>query len=91
HTVAKRRFLDAFERHILVPRGLDYKIQFTGPTGTNAIEAALKIARRVTGRHSVIAFTNGYHGVSLGALATTGNAAKRRAAGIPLGSVDRLP
>ncbi|NWP47919.1 diaminobutyrate--2-oxoglutarate transaminase, partial [Escherichia coli] len=47
--------------------------------------------RRVTGRHSVIAFTNGYHGVSLGALATTGNAAKRRAAGIPLGSVDRLP
>jgi len=91
HTVAKRRFLDAFECHILAPRGLDYKIQFTGPTGANAIEAALKIARRVTGRSSVIAFTNGYHGVSLGALATTGNSAKRRAAGIALAGVDRMP
>ncbi len=49
-------------------------MQFVGPTGTNAVEAALKIARKVTGRQNVIYFTNGFHGVSLGALAVTGNA-----------------
>ncbi|WP_033919670.1 diaminobutyrate--2-oxoglutarate transaminase [Sphingomonas sp. 37zxx] len=91
HTVAKRRFLEAFERCILAPRQLYYKIQFTGPTGANAIEAALKIARRTTGRTSAIAFTNGYHGVSLGALAATGSSAKRRAAGIGFAGIDRMP
>lgn len=72
-TVAKQRFLERFEEVILKPRNLDYKIQFTAPTGTNAIEAALKLARRVTGRRNVIAFTNGYHGLSSGALAVTAN------------------
>ena len=52
HTVAKERFLEAMQNVILKPRGLDnYVMQFTGPTGTNAVEAALKIARKVTGRH----------------------------------------
>ncbi|HEU5123462.1 MAG TPA: diaminobutyrate--2-oxoglutarate transaminase [Verrucomicrobiae bacterium] len=72
-TVAKREFLETFEHCILKPRGLDYKIQFTGPTGTNAVEAALKLARKVKGRTNVISFTNGYHGLSAGALAATGN------------------
>jgi diaminobutyrate-2-oxoglutarate transaminase len=72
-TVAKRDFLDAFERFILKPRGLAYKVQFTGPTGANAVEAALKLARKVKGRRNIISFTNGYHGLSAGALATTGN------------------
>lgn len=72
-TVAKRRFLETFEEVILQPRGLDYKLQFTGPTGTNAVEAALKLARKVKGRSNIVAFTNGYHGLSLGALALTGN------------------
>jgi len=72
-TVAKREFLEAFESIILQPRGLAYKVQFTGPTGTNAVEAALKLARKVKQRTNVIAFTNGYHGLSAGALAITGN------------------
>ena len=72
-TVAKREFLEAFESTILKPRGLDYKVQFTGPTGANAVEAALKLARKVKRRANVIAFTNGYHGLSAGALAVTGN------------------
>jgi len=72
-TVAKREFLETFERCILKPRKLDYKVQFTGPTGTNAVEAALKLARKVKGRTNVISFTNGYHGLSAGALAATGN------------------
>ncbi|MCF3650806.1 diaminobutyrate--2-oxoglutarate transaminase [Synoicihabitans lomoniglobus] len=72
-TVAKQRFLERFEEVILEPRGMDYKLQFTAPTGTNAIEAALKLARRVTKRRNVIAFTNAYHGLSAGALAVTAN------------------
>lgn len=73
-TEAKINFLERFERVILQPRGLDYKVQFTGPTGTNAVEAALKIARKVKQRANVVAFTNGYHGLTGSALALTGNA-----------------
>jgi diaminobutyrate-2-oxoglutarate transaminase len=72
-TASKRRFLQAFSSHVLKPRGLDYRVQFTGPTGATAVEAALKLARKVTGRHAVMSFTNGYHGVSAGALAVTAN------------------
>lgn len=72
-TVAKQQFLETFEQLILKPRGLDYKVQFTGPTGANAVEAALKIARKVKQRHNIIAFSNAYHGLSLGALALTSN------------------
>jgi diaminobutyrate-2-oxoglutarate transaminase len=91
HTAAKRRFLEVFERVILQPRGLDYRVQFTNPTGTNAVEAALKLARKVTGRTGIHAFTNGYHGVTLGALAATGNKHNRGAAGVPLGGTAFLP
>ena len=91
HTDVKAQFLDSFERHILKPRDLDYRVMFTGPTGANAVEAALKIARKVTGRTNVIAFTNGFHGVTLGALAATGNAYHRGGAGVPLQGVTRMP
>jgi len=72
-TTAKKKFLEKFLLTILEPRNLDYKIQFTGPTGTNAVESALKLARTIKGRSNVVAFTNGYHGLSMGALAVTGN------------------
>lgn len=90
-TEAKRRFLETFREVILAPRKLDYKVQFTGPTGTNAVEAALKLARKVTGRETIVSFTNAFHGMSLGSLAMTGNAAKRRGAGVPLGHTVRMP
>ncbi|WP_084419683.1 aspartate aminotransferase family protein [Henriciella litoralis] len=90
-TTTKREFMQAFIDTILKPRGMDYRMQFTGPTGTNAVEAAMKLARRVTGRKSVIAFTNGFHGMTVGALAATANAYYRNAAGIPLNHVERLP
>ncbi|GGO81313.1 diaminobutyrate--2-oxoglutarate transaminase [Wenjunlia tyrosinilytica] len=83
-STAKRTFLETFERLILEPRGLDYKVQFPGPTGTNAVESALKLARKVKGRESVVSFTNAFHGMSLGSLAVTGNSMKRAGAGIPL-------
>lgn len=91
HTDAKAEFLGALESIILEPRGLDYRVMFTGPTGTNAVEAAIKLARKVTGREMVIAFTNGFHGMTLGSLACTGNAAKRGGAGVPLSHVAHLP
>ncbi len=72
-TVAKKNFLQKLRDTILAPRKLDYKVQFTGPTGTNAVETALKLARMVKRRSNVIAFTNGYHGLTMGALAVTGN------------------
>jgi len=72
-TVAKRAFLQKFYNTILVPRNLEYKMQFTGPTGANVVETALKLARMVKRRSNIIAFTNGFHGLSMGALAATGN------------------
>jgi diaminobutyrate-2-oxoglutarate transaminase len=90
-TTTKQKFLATFEAVILVPRGLNYIFQFTGPTGTNAVEAAFKIARRVTGRHTIVSFSNGFHGVSLGALAATANEYYRGAAGLPLSGTAFLP
>ena len=92
HTGAKAAFLRAFETHILKPRGMDHRLMFTGPTGTNAIEAAMKLARKSTGRSNIVAFTNGFHGVSMGALAATGNGYHRGGAGTDLGGgITRLP
>ena len=72
-TTAKKEFIETFQNLIIKPRNLEYKIQFTGPTGTNAVETALKLARLVKGRSNIVAFTNGYHGLSQGSLAVTGN------------------
>jgi diaminobutyrate-2-oxoglutarate transaminase len=91
HTEAKRSFLESFERIILEPRGLDYKVQFCGPTGANSIEAALKLSRLAKGRTNVVSFTGGWHGMTAGCLAITGNQEHRAAAGIPLSNVIRCP
>lgn len=90
-TSAKKQFLRTFEERILKPRQMQYKVQFTGPTGTNAVEAAIKLARNVTRRQSVISFTNGFHGVTLGALSLTGNRKYRDAAGVALSGVHHAP
>lgn len=91
YTTAKQRFIERFNEVILAPRGLHYKFQFPGPTGTNAVEAALKLARKVTGREQVVGFTNAFHGMTLGALAVTGNGFKRAGAGVPLGHSASVP
>ena len=87
-TTAKHDFIESYKKHILDPRGLDYKMQFTGPTGTNCVEAALKLARKVKGRNGIVSFTNGFHGVTMGAVAATGNKHHRGGVGTPLGNVD---
>lgn len=91
YSEAKQHFIERFNEVILAPRGLNYKFQFPGPTGTNAVEAALKLARKVTGREQVVGFTNAFHGMTLGALAVTGNGFKRAGAGVPLGHSASVP
>jgi diaminobutyrate-2-oxoglutarate transaminase len=91
NTVAKRTFLERFKELVLQPRGLDYRVQFPGPTGANSVESALKLARKVTGRESIINFTNAFHGMTLGALSVTGNSMKRGGAGIPLVHATPMP
>ncbi len=90
-TSAKRSFLEAFDEVILQPRGLEYKLQFPGPGGANAVEAALKLARKVTGRQSVIAFTNGFHGMTLGALAVSSSLRARAGAYVDLPNATIMP
>ncbi|GAA2568382.1 MULTISPECIES: diaminobutyrate--2-oxoglutarate transaminase [Streptomyces] len=90
-TAAKRTFLETFQDTVLAPRDLPYKVMFPGPAGTNAVEAALKLARKVKGREAVVFFTNAFHGMSLGSLAVTGNAFKRAGAGIPLVHATPMP
>ncbi|PKV93670.1 diaminobutyrate aminotransferase [Amycolatopsis echigonensis] len=90
-TVAKRDFLETLQEKILAPRELEYKVVFPGPGGANAVEAALKLARKVTGKESVINFTNAFHGMTLGALSVTGNSMKRGGAGVPLVHATPMP
>lgn len=90
-TIAKKNFLQKFNDTILEPRNLEYKIQFTGPTGTNSVETALKLARMVKKRSNIVCFTNGYHGLTMGALAITGNNFYRDEAYISRSNVSFLP
>lgn len=71
HTTSKRDFLQAFQQKILAPRGMDMRIQFSGPSGTTTVEAAIRLARKYTGRRTILSFENAFHGMSLGALALT--------------------
>lgn len=91
YTVAKENFLSAFINNLLSPKGLDYKIMFCGPTGTNAVEAALKLVRKNKKRNNVIAFSGAFHGMSLGSLAMTSDRFSRTGGGVPLNNVSFAP
>lgn len=91
YTDAKGHFLLTLQEKILKPKSLDYRVQFCGPTGTNAVEAALKIARKVKGRRNIFAFQGGFHGMTLGALACTGNSYNRNGASTALPDVTFMP
>lgn len=91
YTTAKAEFIKTFVESILWPRGLGYKIQFPGPTGTNAVEAALKLARKYTGRQTVFALMGAFHGMTLGSLALTSASGSRAGAGVNLNNVYHVP
>ena len=91
YTEEKAKFLKSFYEDVLEPRGLDYKIMFTGPTGTNAMEAALKLARKVKKRTNVFALMGCFHGMTLASLALTTDQCAREGAGQPLNNVTHIP
>lgn len=91
YTEAKRDFIEYFQNEILKPRGLNYKMQFPGPTGTNAMETALKLARKVKKRRTVWALMGAFHGMTLGSLALTTDTGSRGGAGVPLENVVHMP
>lgn len=90
-TTAKKEFMQTFQDTILSPRNLEYKLQFTGPTGTNAVETALKLARMVKGRSNIISFTNGFHGLTQGSLSISGNSHFRDESYISRSNVNVMP
>lgn len=90
-TTAKREFMEKFNDTVLAPRHLDYKFQFCGPTGTDAVETALKLARMVKGRSNVVAFTNAFHGMTMGSMALTSNSFYRDEAYVNRSNVTFLP
>ena len=91
YTAPKRDFLTFFQENILAPRGLNYRIQFAGPTGTNAVEAAIKLARKVKQRENVFALMGAFHGMTLGSLALTTDRCSREGAGQCLSNVTHIP
>ncbi|GAA1489472.1 aspartate aminotransferase family protein [Brachybacterium sacelli] len=91
YTTTKRDFVARFQEVVLAPRGMDHRMQFMGPTGSNAVEAAMKLARKATGRREIVAFSHGFHGMTLGSLAATANDAFRQWSGVPLEHIHRLP
>ena len=91
YTTPKKEFIQFFEEKVLIPRNLNYKIQFTGPTGTNAVEAALKLARKVKKRENIFALMGCFHGMTLGSLALTSDKDSRKGSGLPLTNVTHIP
>ncbi len=91
YSTAKRDFLETFSEVILEPREYDYRVMFPGPSGSDAVEAAIKLARKVSGRRLVVSFTGAAHGSTLGALALSGNRIRRQGCGVPLESARAMP
>ncbi len=91
YTEAKETFLVAIKEQILKPKNLPYKVMCCGSTGTNAVEAALKLCRKVKQRENVIAFSGAFHGMTLGSLSMTGDRFSRAGAGTALNNVTFMP
>jgi diaminobutyrate-2-oxoglutarate transaminase len=62
-----------------LPEGMrsDIRLHFCGPTGTNAVEAAIKLCKSATGRSEIVAFQGSFHGMTSGAMAISGEVALR--------------
>ncbi|WP_316978803.1 diaminobutyrate--2-oxoglutarate transaminase [Shumkonia mesophila] len=76
-TAAKETFLTAFHDTILAPRRMSHRMLFPAPSGANAVEVALKLARKATGRQRIVSFENSFHGMTLGAMAVSGGSARQ--------------
>ncbi|WP_053014021.1 diaminobutyrate--2-oxoglutarate transaminase [Caldimonas brevitalea] len=90
-TPVKDRFVEELFDCLPEPLAARGRIQFCGPTGADAIEAALKLVKTATGRRGVWAFSGAYHGMTQGALAITGNLSPKQPFGGSPGDVQFLP
>lgn len=90
YATAKKNFIDFYEKQILIPRGLNYKVMFANPTGTNAIEMAIKLARKNKKRNNIFALMGAFHGMTLGSLSLTTEKSAREAAGVTLTDVTHI-
>lgn len=78
--------------HTLPPGLADHaRVQFCGPAGTDAVEAAFKLVRSATGRTGMLAFTGAYHGMTAGALEASGHAFDVRVTRLPYPQDYRCP
>lgn len=91
YATPKKEFIETLQEKVLQPKGLDYKIMFPGPTGTNGIEMAIKLARKVKGSSNIFAFSGAFHGMTLGSLALTTEEQARKGAGVELNNVTHIP
>ncbi|STZ63470.1 Diaminobutyrate--2-oxoglutarate aminotransferase [Moraxella lacunata] len=82
---------DAFTEKLLSFFPKDFVLQFCGPTGADGTEAAIKLAKTYTGRDNVIAFSGGYHGMTHGSLAMTGNLSAKEKVGNLMAGVQFMP
>lgn len=72
-TENKVELIDKILNHLPENIRSEYKVGFTGPTGSDAIEAAVKLAKLATGRSGLVVFYGSYHGMTSGALSFTSN------------------
>lgn len=82
---------DAFTEKLLSFFPENFVLQFCGPTGADGTEAAIKLAKTYTGRDNVIAFSGGYHGMTHGSLAMTGNLSAKEKVGNLMAGVQFMP
>ncbi len=72
-TSAKTNFIQSVKSFLPQELGDNCVIQFCGPSGADAVEAAIKLAKQTTGRNTVFAFRGAYHGMTNGTMGMMGN------------------
>lgn len=90
-TPIKERFVEELFDSLPSEFANKARIQFCGPTGADAVEAAVKLVKTATGRRSMLSFSGGYHGMSHGALSLTGSLAPKTAIAGLMTDVHFLP
>lgn len=90
-TPLKDELIDELFQYLPTSFAKRAKIQFCGPAGTDAVEAALKLVKTATGRRSILSFRGAYHGMTHGALGLMGNTAPKESVTGLMSDVQFLP
>ncbi|GAA3043117.1 diaminobutyrate--2-oxoglutarate transaminase family protein [Actinokineospora globicatena] len=90
-TPAKDAFVEAQFSMLPPAMRARTKIHFCGPTGANAVDAAIKLCKTATGRGDIISFQGGFHGASHAAMAVTGLVSQKQPVANGMPGVHFLP